>query len=68
MNTTLNSDDFRFLLTTLNEAIEEITEKQEAKKHMMYDIIESELQGVRRALQSNLIVSTMPILEATTEA
>jgi hypothetical protein len=32
MKTTLNPDDFKFLLASLNEAIEEITEKQEAKK------------------------------------
>jgi hypothetical protein len=32
MNAMLNPDDFSFLLTTLNESIEEITEKKEAKK------------------------------------
>jgi hypothetical protein len=47
MNTMLNPDDFIFLLTTLNESIEEITEKQEAKKQMMYDRIEAKLQGVQ---------------------
>jgi hypothetical protein len=47
MNTTLNPYDFSFLLTTFNEAIEEITEKQEAKQEMMYDRIETELQGVQ---------------------
>ena len=43
MKTTLNPDDFRFLLATLNEAIEEIIEKKEAKKLMMYNRIEAEL-------------------------
>jgi hypothetical protein len=50
MKTTLNLDDFNFLLVTLNEAVEEITEKKEAKQQMMYDRIEAELQGVQRAL------------------
>jgi hypothetical protein len=47
MKTTLNLDDFNFLLVTLNEAIEEITKKQEAKKQKMYDRIEVDLQGVQ---------------------
>ena len=34
----------------------------------MYDIIEVELQGVQRALQSNLTVSTAPMPEGTPEA
>ena len=46
MKTMLNPYDFRFLLVTLNEAIEEITENKEAKQQMMYDKIEVELQGV----------------------
>jgi hypothetical protein len=32
MKTTFNPDDFNFLLATLNESIEEITEKQKAKQ------------------------------------
>jgi hypothetical protein len=68
MKTTLNPNDFRFLLATLNEAIEEITEKQEAKKQMMYNRIEVELQGVQRALQYNRAVSTTPMLEGTPKA
>jgi hypothetical protein len=68
MKTTLNPDDFSFLLVTLNEAIEEITENQEAKQQMMYDRIEVELQGVQRALQSNRVVSTAPMPEGTPEA
>jgi hypothetical protein len=35
--TTLTLDDFNFLLTTMNEAIEEITEKQVAKQEAMYN-------------------------------
>jgi hypothetical protein len=68
MKTTLNPDDFSFLLATLNEAIEEITEKKEAKQQTMYDRIEVELQGVQRALQSNRAVSTAPMPEGTPEA
>jgi hypothetical protein len=67
MKTTLTPDDFSFLLTTMNEAIEEITEKQEAKQEAMYNRIESELQGVQQALQSSRAVSTAPLLEGTTE-
>jgi hypothetical protein len=61
MKTTLNPDDFNFLLTTLNEAIEEITKKQEAKKQTMYDRAEVKLQGVQRALKSNHAFSTTPM-------
>jgi hypothetical protein len=68
MKTTLNPDDFSFLLVTLNKSIEEITEKKEAKKQTMYEIIEVELQGVQRALQSNHTVSTGPMPEGTLEA
>lgn len=60
MKTTLNLDDFSFLLVTLNEAIEEITKKHEAKQEAMYDRIEVELQGVQWALQSNCAVSMRP--------
>jgi hypothetical protein len=68
MKTMLNPDDFSFLLTTLNEAIEEIIEKKEAKQEMMYNRIETELQGVQRALQSNRAVSTVPMPKGTPEA
>ena len=68
MKTTLNVDDFSFLLVTLNEAIEEIIEKQEAKQQMMYNRIEVDLQGVQRALQSNHAVSTTPMPEGTPKA
>jgi hypothetical protein len=67
MQTTLTPDDFSFLLTTMNEAIEEITEKQEAKQETMYNRIEIELQGVQQALQSSRAVSTAPLPEGTTE-
>jgi hypothetical protein len=66
--TTLTPDDFRFLLMTMNEAIEEIIEKKVAKQEAMYIRIEIELQGVKQALQSSCAASTMPLLEGTTEA
>jgi hypothetical protein len=65
MKNMLNLDDFIFLLVTLNEAIEEIKEKKEAKKQTMYEKIEVELQGVQQALQSNRAVSTAPMPEGT---
>jgi hypothetical protein len=67
MQTTLTPDDFSFLLATMNEAIEEITEKQEAKQETMYNRIEIELQGVQQALQSSRAVSTALLPEGTTE-
>jgi hypothetical protein len=47
MKTTLTPDDFSFLLATMNEAIEEITENKEAKKEAMFNRIERDLQGVQ---------------------
>ena len=67
MKTTLTLDDFSFLLATMNEAIEEIIEKQEVKQEAMYNRIEIELQGVQQALQSSRAVSTAPLPEGTTE-
>jgi hypothetical protein len=67
MKTMLTPDDFSFLLATMNESIEEITENQEANKEAMYNRIESELQGVQQELWSSYAVSTAPLLEGTTE-
>jgi hypothetical protein len=47
MQTVLTSDDFEFLIATLQDASLEITEKQEAKNEEMYDRIETELRGVQ---------------------
>jgi hypothetical protein len=47
MQTTLTPDDFSFLLATMNEAIEEIIEKQKAKQEHIYNWIEIELQEVK---------------------
>jgi hypothetical protein len=43
MKTMLTLVDFSFLLTTMNEGIEEISEKKEDKKDAMYKRIESKL-------------------------
>jgi hypothetical protein len=40
MQTMLTLDDFSFLLATMNEAIEEITKKKEAKQEQIYNMIE----------------------------
>ena len=50
MQTILTSDDFDFLIAALQDALLEITEKQEAKQEEMYDRIETELQVVQQAL------------------
>jgi hypothetical protein len=39
MKTVLTTDDFDFIIASLNDASLEIVEKQEAKKEEMYDII-----------------------------
>jgi ElaB/YqjD/DUF883 family membrane-anchored ribosome-binding protein len=67
LKTTLTPYDFSFLITTMNEAIKEITEKQEAKKETMYNRIEIKLQGVQQALQSSHIVSSVTPPEGTTK-
>jgi hypothetical protein len=43
MKNMLTPDDFIFLLANLNESIEEIIEKKEAKQQTMYDRIEVEI-------------------------
>jgi hypothetical protein len=50
MQTVLTSDDFDFLITSLQDASLEIAEKQEANQEEMYDRIETKLQGVQHAL------------------
>jgi hypothetical protein len=67
LQTTLTPYDFSFLIATMNEAIEEISKKKEAKKETMYNRIEIKHQGMHKALQSSLSVSTTPLLEGTTE-
>jgi hypothetical protein len=47
MQIVLPTDDFYFIIAALNDASQEIVEKQEAKQEEMYDIIEVELRGVQ---------------------
>jgi hypothetical protein len=67
MQTVLTSDDFNFIIESLNDASLEIAEKQEAKKEDMYNRIEVELQGVQQALQSSRAISTVPLPLGTLE-
>jgi hypothetical protein len=59
MQTVLTSDDFDFLIASLQDASLEIAKKQEAKKEEMYDRIENELRGVQQAQWSSRIVATV---------
>jgi hypothetical protein len=61
MKTVLTNDDFDFIIATLNDALLEIMEKQEAKQEEMYDKIKVELRGVQQDLQSNYAVSIVPL-------
>jgi hypothetical protein len=65
--TTLTSDDFDFIVATLNDASLEIEEKQEAKQEEVFSWIKDELQGVQQALQSSRAVSTAPLTVGTPE-
>jgi len=67
MQTVLTSDDFNFIIESLNDASMEIAEKQEAKKEEMYNRIEVDLWGVQQALHSNRSVSTLPLSLGTPE-
>jgi hypothetical protein len=65
--TTLTSDDFDFIVATLNDASLEIAEKQETKKEEVFGQIKDELQGVQQALQPSRAVSTTPLTVRTPE-
>jgi hypothetical protein len=67
MWTTLTLDDFNFIIAAVNDASQEILEKQEAKQEKMYNRIEIELQGVQQELQSSRAVSTVPLTAGTVE-
>jgi len=61
MKTVLTVNDFDFIIAVVNDALQEILWKQEAKQEDMYDIIEVELWGVQQVLQSSHAVSTVPL-------
>jgi hypothetical protein len=46
IQTILTSDEFDFIIASLNDASLEIEEKQEAKKEEVFHRIKDELQGV----------------------
>jgi hypothetical protein len=50
MHTVLTVNDFDFIIAAVNDASQEILQKQESKQEETYDIIEVELQGVQQAL------------------
>jgi hypothetical protein len=58
--TTLTSDDFDFIVASLNDASLEIAEKQEAKWEEVFSWIKDELQGVKQALQSSCSIHCAP--------
>jgi hypothetical protein len=60
MKTVLTTDDFEFIIATLNDVSLEIMEKQEAKQEEMYEKIKVEFRGVQQSLQSIRVVSTVP--------
>jgi len=45
----------------VNDASQEILQKDEAKQEEMYDRVEVELRGVHQALHSSHAMSTMPL-------
>ena len=64
--TTLTQDEFDFLITALNDASLEITERQEAKQEEIFNRLMGEIQEVQQALQSSRVISTMPLMMGTT--
>jgi hypothetical protein len=65
--TTLTSDDFDFIVATLNDASLEIVEKKEAKQEEVFSWIKVEIKEVHQALRSNRIVSIVPLSVETPE-
>jgi hypothetical protein len=61
MKFVLTTDDFDFIIASLNDASLEIVEKQEDKQEEMYNRIKVEFQGVQQALQSSHAVFTAPL-------
>jgi hypothetical protein len=52
--TVLTTDDFDFIIATLNDTLLEIAEKKEAKHEEVFNHIRDELQGVQQAIQFSL--------------
>jgi len=65
MQTILTSDDFNFIIETLNDASLEIAKKQEDKQEEVFHWIKDKLQGVQKALQSSCVVSIVRLSTGT---
>jgi hypothetical protein len=53
-------DDIHLIITVVEEASEDILQRHEAKKEIMYGRIEKELKDIQQAIQSSCAMSTMP--------
>jgi hypothetical protein len=67
MKTVLMMDGIDFIIVIVLDTSEDILQRNEAKQETMYEIIESELKGVQKALHSRHVVSTMPPSSEGTE-
>jgi hypothetical protein len=67
LQTTLTPDDFKFIVTTLNDVVMEIVKNQDTKQEEMYSHIEIELQGVQQELQPRSAVSIATLSVGTPE-
>jgi hypothetical protein len=61
LKTTLTSDDFEFLIATLNDVSLELAEKKEAKQEELFFHITGEFKEAQQALQSSQEVSMEPL-------
>jgi hypothetical protein len=48
------------IITTVEDALEDILQRHEAKQETLYDRIEKELKDIQQAIQSSRVVSTVP--------
>jgi hypothetical protein len=53
-------DDIQLIITTIEDALEDILHRYEGKKEKLYDIIEKEMKDIQQVIQSSHVVSTMP--------
>jgi hypothetical protein len=69
LHTVLTLDEFNFIIAVVSYSLEDILQRNEAKKQTMYEKIEAELRRVQQALHFSRTVSTMspPSEEYSTE-
>jgi len=53
-------DDIDLIITTIEDASEDIWQRHGEKKELMHDIIEKEIKDIQQAIQSSCAVSTVP--------